>query len=196
MRRIIKKVMSKNKKQNEEEIVEESIQSETPDIDLENSQEDSQVAEGQGTELADIQLKADEYLEGWQRARAEFANYKKRVERDRLATYQNASGSIVLKILPVLDDLERALKNRPQDGTGAAWADGIELVYRKFCSAIEAEGVTPMDVVGEEFDPNLHEAVVSTPSDDHESGVIIEELQRGYKIGDRVLRPAMVRVAA
>jgi molecular chaperone GrpE len=188
--------MAKNKKQKDEEIVEESIQEETPAVEAEIPAPEGGMTGEEGTELANLQMKADEYLEGWQRARAEFANYKKRVEKERQVTYQNAAGSIVLKVLPVLDDMERALKNRPTDGAGAAWADGIELIYRKFRTAIESEGVMPMDVVGEEFDPNMHEAVVSTPSDEYESGLIIEELQRGYRIGDRVLRPAMVRVAA
>lgn len=201
MRRIIDTVMSKHKKQKDQEISEETLDIEQ-DAELEATPEeevkgeaDSQ-ADDAASELEDLQLKADEYLDGWQRARAEFANYRKRVERDRQLTYQNAAGSIILKFLPVMDDLERALKNRPEENPGAAWADGIELIYRKFKTAIESEGVTPMDVEGEMFDPNLHEAVVSTPSDEHESGEIIEVLQRGYQIGDRVLRPAMVRVAA
>ncbi len=201
MRRIINTVMSKEKKQKDQEIAEETLDIEQ-DAELEATPEeeakeeaDSQ-ADDAASELEDLQLKADEYLDGWQRARAEFANYRKRVERDRQLTYQNAAGSIILKFLPVMDDLERALKNRPEEDPGAAWADGIELIYRKFKTAIESEGVTPMDVEGEMFDPNLHEAVVSTPSDEHESGEIIEVLQRGYQIGDRVLRPAMVRVAA
>ena len=201
MRRIIDTVMSKDKKQKDQEIAEETLDIEQ-DAELEATPEEEvkeeagSQADDAASELEDLQLKADEYLDGWQRARAEFANYRKRVERDRQLTYQNAAGSIILKFLPVMDDLERALKNRPEENPGAAWADGIELIYRKFKTAIESEGVTPMDVEGEMFDPNLHEAVVSTPSDEHESGEIIEVLQRGYQIGDRVLRPAMVRVAA
>jgi molecular chaperone GrpE len=146
-------------------------------------------------ELAESRTRADEYLDGWQRSRAEFANYKKRIERDQLAVSQNAAGRIIKRYLEILDDLERALKNRPQEGEGAAWANGIELIYRKFKSILESEGITPMEAEGQQFDPNLHEAITSEESDDHESGQIIEVLQQGYMLGDRVLRPAMVRVA-
>jgi molecular chaperone GrpE len=146
-------------------------------------------------ELANAQAKAEEYLDGWQRARAEFANYKKRVERDQALAYQTAAGNIIKRYLDVLDDLGRALKKRPTDGDGAAWADGVELIYRKLLSILENEGVCPMGNQGETFDPVMHEAVISEESDQYESGQIIEVLQPGYMLGDRVLRPAMVRVA-
>jgi molecular chaperone GrpE len=146
-------------------------------------------------ELEEWQDKANEYLDGWQRSRAEFSNYKKRVERDQAQVYQNATGSVIKRFLDVMDDLERALKNRPQDGDGAAWADGIDLVYRKLSSAFEAEGIKPMEVEGQYFDPNMHEAISSEDNPDYDSGQIIEVLKQGYHIGDRVLRPAMVRVA-
>ena len=155
--------------------------------------QDKEVALKQKMEEANA--KADEYLEGWQRARAEFANYKKRIERDQSQTYQMAVGSVIKRYLEVVDDLERALKNKPEEGEGAAWAKGIKLIYRKMLSLLENEGVIPMETDGKEFDPNMHEAVSSDKSDSHESGEIIETLQQGYMIGDRVLRPAMVRVA-
>jgi molecular chaperone GrpE len=146
-------------------------------------------------ELAATQTKANEYLEGWQRARADFTNYKKRVEREQSQIYQNAAGSILKRYLGIIDDLERALKSRPQNGDGAAWAEGIELIYRKLLSILESEGIQPMEAEGKLFDPNLHEAIMSEDSDTHESGQIIEVLQQGYTLGDKVLRPAMVRVA-
>ncbi|MEW5869214.1 MAG: nucleotide exchange factor GrpE [Chloroflexota bacterium] len=146
-------------------------------------------------ELAGAQAKAEEYLDGWQRSRAEFANYKKRVEREQAQTNQNARGAVIKHFLEVLDDLERALKNRPQDEEGRAWASGIELVYRKLLTTLESEGVTLMQADGQFFDPNLHEAISSEISEAHESGQIIEVLQQGYLLGERVLRPAVVRVA-
>ena len=146
-------------------------------------------------ELARTRLQADEYLDGWQRARAEFANYKKRVDREQALAYQTAAASVIKHFLGILDDLERALKNRPTDGDGAAWAAGIELVYRKLVSILESEGVTQMQTDGQMFDPNLHEAILSEDSDQHESGQIIEAVQQGYLLGDKVVRPAMVRVA-
>jgi molecular chaperone GrpE len=146
-------------------------------------------------ELNEMRTKADEYLDGWQRARADFANYKKRVERDQAQVYQMAVGSIVKRYLEVLDDLERALNNRPASGEGATWAEGIELVYRKLLAILEAEGVKQMDADGQFFDPNLHEAISQENSPEHESGQIIEVIKQGYLLGERVIRPALVRVA-
>ena len=146
-------------------------------------------------ELEACHVKSEEYLDGWQRARAEFANYKKRVEREHAQIYQTTSGTIIKHYLEVLDDLERALKNRPQQGSGATWAEGIELVYRKLLSILESEGVAVMKAEGQQFDPNLHEAITSEDNDHYKSGQIIEVLKQGYTLGDRVLRPALVRVA-
>ena len=146
--------------------------------------------------LETSEAKATEYLDGWQRARAEFANYKKRINREQAQTKKDAVGKVVRQYLPIVDDLERALKDSPPDGDGAAWAEGIELIYRKLMALLEAESVTSMQAEGEIFDPNLHEAIAQTESDEHESGQIIEVIQRGYTIGNRVLRPARVRIAA
>jgi molecular chaperone GrpE len=146
-------------------------------------------------ELEQAKAREAEYLDGWQRARADFTNYKKRIERDQAQIYQNAASNTHKRYLVIVDDLERALKNRPQDGEGAAWAEGIELIYRKLLSTLESEGIQPMDAEGTPFDPNLHEAIMSEESDQHESGQVIEVLQEGYMFGDKVLRPAVVRVA-
>lgn len=170
-----------------EEATEELIESEVEAL----SDED----EAPISELEEWQLKANEYLDGWQRSRADFANYKKRVERDQAQVSQKATANIIKNFLEVMDDLELALKNRPQDGEGAAWADGVELVYRKFSSILEAEGVTPIEADGQYFDPTLHEAITNEDNPDYESGQIIDVLKRGYFVGDRVLRPATVRVA-
>lgn len=175
--------------QTEAEVVEEATE------ELIEAEELSDEEERLASELEEWQLKADEYLDGWQRSRAEFANYKKRVERDQAQISQKATANIIKHFLEVMDDLELALKNRPQDGEGSAWADGIELVYRKFSSILESEGVTPIETDGQYFDPSLHEAVTNEDHPDYESGRIIEVLKRGYLIGDRVLRPATVRVA-
>jgi len=146
-------------------------------------------------ELAETRLKMDEYLDGWQRSRAEFANYKKRVDREQTQIYQTTSGNVIKRYLGVVDDLERALKNRPQDGQGAVWAEGIDLIYQKLLSLLECEGVKPMEADGQPFDPNLHEAISLEESDHYKSGQVIEVTQQGYLQGDRVLRPAAVRVA-
>jgi molecular chaperone GrpE len=146
-------------------------------------------------ELHQAQQQAKDYSEGWQRERADFANYKKRVERDQQMFQLNVKGEVIKKHLGVMDDLERALKARPTDGTAAAWANGIELIYRKLQNILEAEGVKRIPAESELFDPSRHEAISNEDSPDHESGQIIEVVQQGYTLGDRILRPAMVRVA-
>lgn len=147
------------------------------------------------SELERTRRERQEFLDGWQRARAEFANYRKRVERDQLDARARIAGETLLRALSVLDDLERALKDRPTEGEAAAWADGIELIYRKFQAVLEAEGVQMIQAEGQSFDPALHEALSHEESDDHREGDVIGVVQRGYCIGDRVLRPALVRVA-
>ncbi len=146
-------------------------------------------------DLEKARAQSAEYFEGWQRERADFANYRRRVERDQKQTYQSLQGSIIKKFLPVLDDLGRALKARPENGEAAAWASGIELIYRKLQSILESEGIQRMPAENELFDPSRHEAISMEDNPDHQSGEIIEVIQDGYLLGDRVLRPALVRVA-
>jgi molecular chaperone GrpE len=147
------------------------------------------------SELQTAQKQASEYFDGWQRERADLSNYRKRIEREQGQLSQTISGSIIKKYLVILDDLERALKTRPAQGDGAAWADGVELIYRKLQKILEAEGVQRIPAESEMFDPNRHEAITHEDSSDHQSGQIIEVVQQGFTLGDRVLRPALVRVA-
>jgi molecular chaperone GrpE len=147
-------------------------------------------------DLEQTRAKASEYFEGWQRERADFLNYKKRIDRDNAQVYQNALVTVLKKYLVVMDDLDRALKTAPSKGEGSHWAKGVELIRRKLCGLIEAEGIKQMDFAGNEmFDPMRHEAITHEDSPDHQSGQIIEVVQPGYLLGDRVIRPALVRVA-
>jgi len=149
------------------------------------------------SELEDAKQKECDYLTGWQRERAEFFNYKKRVEREQAQGGQNAFANAIRRYLDIADDLERALKskNRPTEGEGAIWANGIELIHRKMLAAFEADGIKTIETSGKFFDPNMHEAISHEDSPEHESGQIIEVVQPGYTLGDRVIRPARVRVA-
>jgi len=149
------------------------------------------------SELDEALAKANEYLCGWQRERAEFFNYKKRMEREQAQGGQNAFATAIRRYLDIADDLERALKskNRPTEGNGAIWADGIDLIHRKMIAAFETDGVKLIDTDEKFFDPNMHEAISHEDSPDHESGQIIEVVQPGYTLGERVIRPARVRVA-
>ncbi len=145
-------------------------------------------------ELERAQQSEKAYFEGWQRERADFINYKKRIEREQSQLAETIAANILKKYLVIVDDLERALKNRPAN-VDPQWLEGIELIYKKLVAILEAEGVKRIPAEGAMFDPNLHEAISHEESPEHESGQIIEVVQQGYTIGDRVLRPALVRVA-
>lgn len=170
----------------------ESPKDESPERDA--AIEEEQVT--QQEELESALAKAEENLDGWQRAQAEFANYKKRIERERVQMHKELTVNIVKRYLEVGDDLQRALENSPIDGDGAEWAAGVELIQRKLNKILTNEGITPMQALGETFDPNLHEAISQEENRDYESGQIIEVIQNGYLMGDRVLRPALVRIAS
>jgi len=146
--------------------------------------------------LAEVTDKAEEYLDGWQRSRAEFANYKKRIQKENADIRQFARGEVIKIFLDVLDDLERALQEETQNRVDQEWVEGIRIIYQKLKTRLEAEGVRPMNPLGEEFDPHIHEALMKEETEDYPSGTIIGVMQEGYWIGDRVLRPAQVRVAA
>lgn len=142
-----------------------------------------------------LQTQSQEYLEGWQRARAEFANYKKRVDRDMKDSYQNAAGDVIKSLLPVIDDFDRALEHIPQDLQGNQWVSGVEMIQRKLNKMLDDFGVTVVDATGQEFDPMLHEAIGEDADTEIPSGHVTVTMQKGYRVGDRVLRPALVRVA-
>jgi molecular chaperone GrpE len=143
-------------------------------------------------QLTEAQAQAAEYKDGWQRALADFQNYKRRTDAERADTYQNAVGNIIKRYLPVLDDMERAMTARPAD---LAWADGVELICRKLQTILENEGLKRIEAEGQPFDPNFHEAISQEPADGVESGCVIGVVQNGYMLGERVIRPALVRVA-
>lgn len=142
--------------------------------------------------LEEAEATSSEYKDSWLRSQAEFQNYRRRIDRDNEMMHAAMKGDIVKKVLPILDDLERALQNRPADDS---WAGGIELIARKFQNILENEGVKKIEALGAEFDPNFHEAISHEPADGAKSGHVIGVVQNGYMIGDRVIRPAMVRVA-
>jgi molecular chaperone GrpE len=147
-------------------------------------------------QLSALQTQAHEYLEGWQRARAEFANYKRRIERELQENHEMALGMAFKHLLPIVDDFDRALASVPAELVENPWVSGVSMVQRKLIKMLEDNGVVAFDPVGELFDPNRHEAVgTEDAGDDIPSGQITATLQRGYALGERVLRPALVRVA-
>jgi len=146
-------------------------------------------------ELDHLNQKVDEFSDGWQRERAEFANYRKRMGRDLDAQKLNYKIDIIKKYLTVKDDLERALKNLPPSLSDEPWIDGIQLINQKLSNLLDGEGIQLIPAEGIAFDPAVHEAISHEENPGVESGIIIEVVQQGYTIGDRVVRPSQVRVA-
>ncbi|MFT3891445.1 MAG: nucleotide exchange factor GrpE [Anaerolineales bacterium] len=157
-----------------------------------NGEQVSAEIEALKKQLEAAQAQASEYKDSWLRSQAEFQNYKRRLERDNELSYVSMKGDIIKKVLPALDDLERALQNRPADN---GWANGIELIARKLQNMLDVEGVKRIEAEGMEFDPRFHEAISHEPADGVKSGFVIAVVQNGYMLGERVIRPALVRVA-
>ena len=141
--------------------------------------------------LTDVKEQSERYLANWQRAQADFINYKKRMEQERGEQAKYAATNVITSLLQVLDDLDRALKSMPSNLMGLTWVEGIFLMQKKFQTILEAYGLSEIKAVGEDFDPSLHEAVMYGVG---EEGKVVEEIQRGYKLHDRVIRPSMVQV--
>jgi molecular chaperone GrpE len=146
-------------------------------------------------QLAQAQAKAAEYLDGWQRAVAEMANARKRMQREQADFQAAAAVRLLEKLLPIVDDVERAFAALPSDQANDDWINGFRLIQRKLQTFLEGEGVTVIPTEGQTFDPTLHYAVTHEPADGYAEGQIIAEVGRGYRLGEKVLRPAMVRVA-
>jgi molecular chaperone GrpE len=141
--------------------------------------------------LAEEKEKAEKYLANWQRAEADLINFKKRSEQEKAEITKFANAVLVMSLLPILDDFERALDNVSIKLAGFTWVDGIRLIQRKLQAVLESQGLSQIEALGNDFDPAVHEAVLS---EEGEEGKVIEELQKGYKFHERVLRPAMVKV--
>jgi molecular chaperone GrpE len=147
-------------------------------------------------ELERAEAQAAEYLDQLQRTQAEFANYKKRLEREREEFISLANAALISKLLPILDDFERALQTVPDNLPSLTWVEGILLIERRLRMILEQEGLSEIEAVGEQFDPELHHAVVREETTEQDENTVIGEMQKGYKLHDKVLRPSMVRVAA
>ncbi len=147
-------------------------------------------------QLAMAQAEAEDYKDRWMRSQAEFANARKRMDKQRMDAYSNATANVIDKLLPIVDDFDRAMDNLPAEIQEHSWLEGMQLVQRKLFATLDTFNVTPIEAVGQPFDPNLHEAITQEVTDAYESGVVCRVLQTGYKIGDRVIRPSLVVVAA
>jgi molecular chaperone GrpE len=154
-------------------------------------QDDPKDLDGLRARLADEREKAQTYLGNWQRAAADFQNLKRRMEEERSEVGRLANAALVINLLPLVDDLERALRTVDTKLAGLTWIDGIWLIYRKFQSVLESAGVKEIAADGQPFDPKVHEAISEAPGDE---GKVVSVVQKGYTLGERVIRPAMVVV--
>ena len=145
--------------------------------------------------LDELQNQLDQFSDGWQRERAEFANYRKRAVRDEEFQRQSSRIDILRKYLDIHDDIDLAVKNMPEHIKEDPWSNGILLIQQKLNNVLKSEGLEPITSEDNEFNPHLHEAISLEENPDVESGKIIETVQQGYRIGERVVRPSRVRVA-
>lgn len=177
------------------------VDSETPqDIDANGTQPSGEAPASEESVVVDLQTRLDqaeaqanEFKDQWLRAAADYKNYKRRAETERAELIRSASAGLILKLLPVLDDFERAMENVPPEVTATPWWAGMQLIDQKFRTILESEGITPIEALGQDFDPNMHDAVLYEEADG-QANKVIAELQKGYKLRDRVLRPTMVKV--
>ncbi len=148
-------------------------------------------------ELTAARRQADEYLAGLQRERAEFQNFKRRTAEERERDLGLAGEDLIRKVLGLADDFDRAIEARPSELADSPWAEGIAAIDRKLRALLESEGVSPIDAsAGRPFDPREHDAIANVPGTGHPEGTIVDEVRRGYRLRDRVIRPALVAVAA
>ncbi len=176
----------------------EELPSEKDAGDSANEEEAPALPEGINLMQAFIeaQREAQSNKDGWQRAHAEFANYKKRTERERSDLFQRASLDTLKSLLPIVDDFDRAFESLPEDISEDPWIGGVAMIQRKFAGLLEQYEVEAIDPTGELFDPNLHQAIGTEDSAEVESGHVTETLQKGYRAGDSILRLALVKVAS
>jgi molecular chaperone GrpE len=143
--------------------------------------------------IAQLEKELAEYKDNYLRAMADYKNFKRRTDQERAELIRSASAGLLLKLLPIVDDLDRAMQSVTPEIEGSPWYGGFKLIPQKLATLLESEGVTPIDAVGEDFDPNRHEAVIYEAAEG-QADKVIADLQRGYMLRDRVLRPSMVKV--
>lgn len=181
--------MGESKQQFEQEEKEEFLEE-----DLEATDENIEVIDSSDAELTKLKEEKDEFQQRLLRLQADYDNFRRRTEKERQNDLKYKSQDLIKELLPALDNFERALKVEVQEDSSKSFVEGMEMVYRQLKSALEKEGVEEIAAEGEVFDPHLHQAVMQVQDENYESNVVVEELQKGYQLKDRVIRPAMVKV--
>lgn len=163
--------------------------------DNRNQEENARATATEAVDPDELQRQRDEYYDLLLRKTAEFDNYRKRIERERQSMAEAAAADLIKELLPLADDLERALKAEASDEGAEQYRRGVELIHRRLLEALKKRGVQQIEALGADFDPTFHQAVAYEPEPGRREGEITEEFSRGYMLGDRLLRPAMVKVA-
>ncbi|NGP62240.1 nucleotide exchange factor GrpE [Paenibacillus thiaminolyticus] len=173
--------------------------------DVEHNQEAAETSEAEGktaeeaqAETAELKMaraQAEELQQRLLRAQADFDNFRRRTVKEKEELAQYASSKLVTELLPVLDNFERALAAAQTGSEEQSFVKGVDMIFRQFTQVLEQEGVKAMNAVGEPFNPEFHQAIMQVESEEHEEGIVVEEVQKGYMLKDRVLRPAMVKVS-
>jgi molecular chaperone GrpE len=143
----------------------------------------------------ELQRQRDDFYDRLLRKTAEFDNYRKRVDRDRQSMAESVAADVVRDLLPLVDDLERALKAETGGEGAEAYRKGVELIHRQLLDILRKRGVQPIEALGTDFDPHFHQAIAHEPAEGRRDGEVIEEFGRGYMLGDKLIRPAIVKVA-
>ncbi|WP_067837087.1 nucleotide exchange factor GrpE [Amphibacillus sediminis] len=164
------------------------------DVEQELVDDNDHDSEAVSDELKQLEAEKEEIYQKLLRIQAEYDNFRKRTQREKAADLKYKSQSLVTELLPVVDNFERALQTKPDSEQAQSFVEGIEMVYRQLQTALEKEGVEVIETVGQPFDPNVHQAVLQVEDDSYESNTVVEEMQKGYRLKDRVIRPAMVKV--
>ena len=207
--------MSKNKKKTEDEDISIEILSDYDDDELAKTDDTKKTkakelkegydvawtalqtqVEEQAKQLEALQKEIASLTDQLQRKQAEFDNYRKRIDRERTEFYQHGRREVLLEMLGVLDNFERAMTSLTNADDGAAFRQGVELIYKQFKDTLTKFGIQPIEAVGQAFDPHLHEAVTIEQTAEHEANTVLAEFQKGYKLGNQLLRPSQVKVAA
>ncbi len=176
-----------------EETSEEAGAEDTAEADEQSSDKKPKFFKKDKKDKKDIEI--EELKDRLMRQMAEFDNYRKRTDKEKIQNYEIGASDFIVKILPVVDNFERGLSAMSEADKASSFAQGIEMIYKQLTKVLEDAGVTVIEAQGKEFDPMLHNAVMQQPSEEYESGIVIQELQKGYKYKDRVIRHSMVMVA-
>ncbi|MDY0405524.1 nucleotide exchange factor GrpE [Virgibacillus sp. 179-BFC.A HS] len=180
--------VDESQKDEESQSEESSVGEET-----ENAAEDMSSQSERTEEVEKLRQEKDKIFNQLARTQAEYDNFKKRTQKEKQADQKYRAQELVTALLPAIDNFERALQAEATDGV-ASFMEGMSMIYNQLMEALQSQGVSPIETVGKEFDPNLHHAVMQAEDDNYDSNIVVEELQKGYMLKDRVIRPAMVKV--